>query len=59
MEQWRGYVEQERILEDHTYITGILGINLPLDESGQIHLSEDLKEHIIQELENQEVKSFF
>ena len=52
MENWRGFVnevESERIFEDHDYITGVLGVELPLSESGQIVLDENKKTEIIQE----------
>jgi hypothetical protein len=52
MENWRGYVETghlEEIFERHEYISGVLGIRLPINESGQVHLNEELKDHILQE----------
>jgi len=52
MENWRGFVneiESERIFEDHDYITGVLGVELPLSESGQVVLDENKKTEIIQE----------
>ena len=53
MENWRRFVnevESERIFEDHDYITGVLGVELPLSESGQVVLDENKKTEIIQEL---------
>ena len=54
MENWRGYVKKEELFEDYEYITNILGITLPLDESGQAQLTEEvrgqvLREHILYE----------
>ena len=52
MDNWRSYVDQvksEEIFERHEYVTGILGIQLPLDESGQVQLNEELKEQILRE----------
>jgi len=52
MENWRSYtdsIESGEIFERHEYITGVLGIPLPLDEAGQVQLSEDLKGQILQE----------
>ena len=58
MDGWRGYLLQEHknqaLLEDTTYITGVLGVALPLTESGAVApLSEELKKQILHEpLEN-------
>ena len=52
MENWRSYMESMEshdIFERHEYITGVLGIPLPLNEAGQVQLSEDLKGQILQE----------
>jgi len=54
MEGWRGYLEEEMVypplFERHAYITGVLGIALPLDESGAPQpLTEALKQQILQE----------
>jgi hypothetical protein len=52
MENWREYIdnaEHEEIFEQHKYITNVLGVKLPLDESGQVHISEELRKEIIQE----------
>ena len=52
MENWRGYIkniDSGEIFERHEYITDVLGIQLPLDESGQTQLSEELKGQILQE----------
>ena len=50
MENWRGYVgDLEGLLERHEYISGVLGIRLPINESGQVRLNEELKDHILQE----------
>ncbi|GAG23137.1 unnamed protein product, partial [marine sediment metagenome] len=52
MENWRGYVSasgHEELFERHEYISGVLGIQLPINESGQVQLNEELKEHILQE----------
>jgi hypothetical protein len=54
MDGWRGYLLQEHknqaLLEDTTYITGVLGVALPLTESGAVApLSEELKKQILHE----------
>ena len=49
MENWRGYVKKEELFEDYEYVTNILGIALPLDESGQAQLTEELKGQIFRE----------
>jgi len=52
MENWRSYmesIESHDIFERHEYITGVLGIPMPLDEASQVQLSEDLKGQILQE----------
>ena len=54
MEGWRSHLVKEHIkenlLEDHSYITGVLGISLPLNESGEpLPLTEELKNKIIEE----------
>jgi hypothetical protein len=52
MENWRSYmesIESHDIFERHEYITGVLGIPMPLDEAGPVQLSEDLKGQILQE----------
>ena len=52
MENWRGYMSASghgELFERHEYISGVLGIRLPLNESGQVQLNEELKEHILQE----------
>jgi len=54
MEGWRGYLVEDIVgkplLEDYEYITGVLGVQLPLNESGDIVLlTEELKQQILQE----------
>ena len=54
MENWRHYLVEEKIhqplFEDYAYITGVLGITLPLDESGATSpLTEELKKQILYE----------
>ena len=54
MNGWRGYLLQEHknqtLFEDTAYIAGVLGIVLPLTESGNIApLSEELKKQILHE----------
>ena len=54
MEGWRGYLVEDIVgkplLEDYEYITGVLGVQLPLNESGDIApLTEELKQQILQE----------
>ena len=49
MESWRGFLKQEEIFEDHEYITNVLGITLPLDESGRVRLTEEVRGQILQE----------
>tara|TARA_R110002020_G_scaffold254777_3_gene468555 strand:+ start:1749 stop:2675 length:927 start_codon:yes stop_codon:yes gene_type:complete len=54
MENWRHYLVEEKIhqplFEDYAYVTGVLGISLPLDESGApAPLTEELKKQILYE----------
>lgn len=57
MENWHGYLNEERVslpesLDDwhnSSYITEILGVELPLNESGQAEINEELKDHILSE----------
>jgi len=54
MEGWRGYLTEDVIrkplFEDYGYISGVLGIRLPLDESGATSpLTEELKQKILEE----------
>ena len=54
MENWRHYLVEEKIhqplFEDYAYITGVLGVALPLDESGAPSpLTEELKKRILYE----------
>jgi len=54
MEGWRGYLVEDVIrkplFEDYAYVSGVLGIQLPLDESGAISpLTEELKQKILEE----------
>jgi hypothetical protein len=61
MENWREYMEESQICENHTYVTRVLGISLPVNESGDIIISEELRRHILEEhmlLENF-IKSVF
>ncbi len=46
-ENWQTYQLVEYLLEDRSYVTGVLGIELPLNESGQVSLTQELKEQII------------
>ena len=48
-ENWQRYQQIEALLENRAYITGVLGVQLPLNESGEVILSEELKEQILQE----------
>ena len=48
-ENWQTYQLVEYLLEDRSYVTGVLGIELPLNESGQVSLTQELKEQIITE----------
>jgi len=48
-ENWQRYQQVEALLENRAYITGVLGVQLPLNESGEVILSEELKEQILQE----------
>jgi hypothetical protein len=48
-ENWRKYQEYNWVFEDPEYITEVLGIKLPLNESGEIVYSIELKEQIIAE----------
>jgi len=53
MENWRGYVYRENSLESlferQDYITNVLGIALPINESGVVVLNEELKQQILEE----------
>jgi len=54
MEGWRGYLIEDMVrkplFEDYEYITGVLGVPLPLDESGTpTPLTEELRQQILQE----------
>jgi len=54
MENWRGYLVEDitgmPLLEDYEYITGVLGVRLPLNEGGDVvPLTEELKQKILQE----------
>ena len=53
MENWDSYIneveESEKVFEDHAYITEILGIDLPLSESGEVILDESKKAEILYE----------
>jgi len=57
MENWHGYLNEERISlpesldewHNSLYITEILGIKLPLNESGQAEINEELEAHILNE----------
>jgi hypothetical protein len=54
MEGWRGYLVEDMVrkplFEDYEYITGVLGVPLPLDESGTpTPLTEELRQQILQE----------
>jgi hypothetical protein len=54
MEGWRGYLVEDMVrkplFEDYEYITGVLGVPLPLDESGApTPLTEELKQQILEE----------
>jgi|18_taG_2_1085343.scaffolds.fasta_scaffold01509_9 hypothetical protein len=54
MNGWRGYLLQEQknqlLFEDCSYITKVLGISLPLTESGDVApLTEHLKQEILRE----------
>jgi hypothetical protein len=52
MEDWRSYtesIESKKVFERYDYITGVLGIPLPINEVGHFQLTEELKKHIIHE----------
>jgi len=54
MEGWRGYLVEDMarkpLFEDYEYITGVLGVPLPLDESGTpTPLTEELRQQILHE----------
>ena len=49
MEQWRQYTAYKDIFEDVKYINNVLGISVPLSESGEPTYSEELRETIIRE----------
>ena len=54
MEGWRGYLVEDMVrkplFEDYKYITGVLGVPLPLDESGTpTPLTEELRQQILEE----------
>jgi hypothetical protein len=49
MENWRDYMEESQICENHAYVTRVLGISLPVNESGDTIISEELRRHILEE----------
>jgi len=53
MENWREYQEKEELkevlLEDLDYVTGVLGIQIPLDESDNPEFTDLLREEILAE----------
>jgi len=49
LENWREYEKYHNIFEGQKYITEILGISLPLNESGQVIYTGELREQIIKE----------
>ena len=54
MENWRSYlvedIQESPLLENYAHITGVLGIPLPLNESGEpLPLTEELKKEILKE----------
>jgi len=53
MENWREFQEKENLknslLENLDYVTGVLGIQIPLDESGEPNFTDLLKEEILAE----------
>ena len=49
MENWRVYMEESQICENHIYVARVLGISLPVNESGDTIISEELRRHILEE----------
>jgi hypothetical protein len=49
MENWRQYEEYHDIFDNREYITEFLGIQLPLNESGYVIYTAELREQIIKE----------
>ena len=49
MGEWQGYYRNKPLFEDLDYITNVLGIPVPLSESGEPTYSEELRQSIIQE----------
>ena len=49
MENWRTYQIYSDVLDDRTYITEFLGIELPLNESGHVIYTNELRSKIISE----------
>ena len=47
MENWRGFVKRNELLENQEYINKVLGIQIPLNES--YPFSAELTEEILQE----------
>ena len=47
MENWRDFSDRDKLLENQEYITKVLGIKIPLNES--YPYSSDLTEQILQE----------
>ncbi len=49
MDQWREYTTHKAVFENTEYITGTLGIALPVTEGGSAIIPEELRSQIIQE----------
>ena len=49
LENWREYQTHHDVFDNHAYITEILGISLPLNESGHIVYTVALQEQVIKE----------
>jgi hypothetical protein len=49
LENWREYQEYHDVFDNREYITEFLGIQLPLNESGHVIYTADLREQIIKE----------
>ena len=49
MSQWRIYQDRNELLQNHSYVTKVLGIQVPLSESGSVEYTAELREHVLSE----------
>lgn len=49
MEEWRAYQTRVESLQDYSHVTNVLGIDVPLSESGSIAYTPELREYVLAE----------